>query len=107
MDFVNAVSLLVVFPLVLIQTEAVLPNRENITANGNITFTRSSNVTGGESKNHTIIAQIKNTTKEIQNHTNSNTETPTEPILDVSEDVDESGHDNMRKVPNMSGEFFI
>ena len=82
MDFVNAVSLLVVFSLVLIQTEAVLPNRENITANGNITFTRPSNVTGGESNNHTVIPQIRNTTKEIQNHTNTNTESPTEPILD-------------------------
>ena len=79
MGFLNAVSLLVVFSF--FQTEAVLPSRENITSNGNVTLTSSSNVTG-ERINQTVIPQIKNTTKEIQNHTKSNTESASEPILE-------------------------
>lgn len=80
MGFLNAVSLLVVFSLcLLIQTEAVPSNRENTTANGNITLNHvSSNVTGG-STNHSDSLQNLNPTMEMQNHTISKNESRIQP----------------------------
>ena len=70
MGFVNAVSLLVVFSLcLLIQTEAVPSNRENVTANSNITLNHASSNATGETTNHSVTLQSLNATMEIQNHT--------------------------------------
>ena len=80
MGFLDAVSLLVVFSLcLLIQIEAVPTNRENITANGNVTLNHaSSNVTGG-STNHSDSLKNLNPTMEMQNHTISKNESRIQP----------------------------
>ena len=81
MAFLDVVSLLVVFSLPLInQTEAVPSNGENVTADGNITHLSSNN--NRESNNYTIPLTRVNTTKETQNHTDSNTASRNQHKLD-------------------------